>query len=405
MELTYSETYRALQTEVRTFLSKHGHLSPKPGGGRQKPSQKALDWQRLLLEHGYFARNIPKDYGGFGLPLDVPEHAIIAAEVSKANVYPGIMNQGISMLVPTLLEVGTKEQCAKWIEPTIRGEIIWCQGYSEPGSGSDLAAAKTKADVENGHFVINGQKIWTSSAHYSDMMFLLCRTEPDKPKHQGLSYLLVPMTATGIDVRPLVTMTGRATFNETFFTNVRVPIDQIVMGRGDGWHVANVTLKYERLLLGDANKLSSRLERIRELMGRTTLDGLCIMDIPEYRDRLLRLQGEVMASKYHGLRLLTEQARGEDSGIRRLIVKYNGTMIGYRLSSLAVDVLGAAGLAYDAMDEAADTDEATAWHIDNMYDIGLMIGGGSTNIQKNIIGERGLGLPREPKGVASPTRV
>ena len=402
MELAYSQHYRALQGEVRAFIAKYGHLSPKPGGGRQRPSQKALDWQRLLLEHGYFARNIPKEYGGFGLPLDVLELAVIAEEIAKGGVYPGIMNQGISMLVPTLLEVGTREQCARWIERTIRGEVIWCQGYSEPGSGSDLAAARTKADVADGHFVINGQKIWTSSAHYSDMMFLLCRTEPDQPKHKGLSYLLVPMKTPGIEVRPLVTMTGRATFNETFFTNVRVPTDQIVMGRGDGWHVANVTLKYERLLLGDANRLSARLARIRELMERTSLDGQRVMDIPEYRDRLLRLQGEVMASKYHGLRLLSEQARGEDSGLKRLIVKYSGTMLGYRLSSLAVDVLGAAGLAYEAKDEAAETDEATAWHIDNMYDIGLMIGGGSTNIQKNIIGERGLGLPREPN--AAPAR-
>ena len=397
MQLTYSEKYLALQGEVRAFIARHGHLSPKPGGGRQKPSPKVLAWQKLLLEHGYFARNIPKAYGGSGLPLDVLELAIIAEEISKANVYPGIMNQGISMLVPTLLEVGTEAQCAQWIGPTIRGEIIWCQGYSEPGSGSDLAAARTSAVVENGEFVINGQKIWTSSAHYADMMFLLCRTEPDKAKHAGLSYLLLPMAAPGIEVRPLVTMTGRATFNETFFTDVRVPVDQIVMGRGDGWHVANVTLKYERLLLGDANKLSSRFARVRELMERTTLDGQRILDIPEYRDRLLRLQGEVMASKYHGLRLLTEQARGEDSGLKRLIVKYNGTVIGYRLSSLAIDVLGAAGLDYDPGDEAAETDEATAWHIDNMYDIGLMIGGGSTNIQKNIIAERGLGLPREPK--------
>ena len=396
MQLTYSEKYLRLQGEVRAFIAKHGQLSPRPGGGRQKPSRKALAWQRLLLEHGYFARTIPKEYGGFGLSLDVLELAIIAEEMAKAGVSPGIMNQGISMLVPTLLEVGSKEQCGRWIAPTIRGEVIWCQGYSEPGSGSDLAAAKTSATVEDGHFVINGQKIWTSSAHYSDMMFLLCRTEPDKPKHQGLSYLLVDMATPGIEVRPLVTMTGRATFNETFFTNVRVPVDAIVMGRGDGWRAANVTLKYERLLLGDANRLSSRLERIRELMQRTSLDGQRVMDIAEYRDRLLRLQGEVLAAKYHGLRLLSEQARGEDSGLGRLIVKYHGTLLGYRLSCLAVDVLGAAGLAYDAGDEAAETDEATAWHIDNMYDIGLMIGGGSTNIQKNIIGERGLGLPREP---------
>jgi alkylation response protein AidB-like acyl-CoA dehydrogenase len=405
MDLTYSDKYRALQGEVRAFIAQHGHLSPKPGGGRQRPSPKALAWQSLLLERGYFARNIPREYGGFGLPLDVLELAVIAEEIARADVYPGIMNQGISMLVPTLLEVGTKDQCARWIAPTIRGDVIWCQGYSEPGSGSDLAAARTSAVVEDGHFVINGQKIWTSSAHYSDMMFLLCRTEPDRPKHAGLSYLLVPMTAPGIEVRPLVTMTGRATFNETFFTNVRVPVDQIVMGPGDGWHVANVTLKYERLLLGDANKLSTRLARIAELMQRTRLDGQRIMDIPEYRDRLLRLQGEVMAAKYHGLRLISEQARGEDSGLKRLIVKYHGTLLGYWLSSLAVDALGAAGLAYAAGDEAAETDEATAWHIDNMYDIGLMIGGGSTNIQKNIIAERGLGLPREPKTVAAPSQA
>jgi alkylation response protein AidB-like acyl-CoA dehydrogenase len=228
MELTYSNKYRTLQKEVRQFIAKHGQISPLPGGGRQKPSRKALEWQKLLLEHGYFARNIPREYGGFGLPLDVMELAVIAEEISKANVYPGIMNQGISMLVPTLLEVGTKEQCAKWIGPTIRGEVIWCQGYSEPGSGSDLAAAKTKAEVEGGHFVINGQKIWTSSAHYSDMMFLLCRTEQAKPKNQGLSYLLVQMTAPGIEVRPLVTMTGRAPSTKPSF-NVRVPVDQIVM--------------------------------------------------------------------------------------------------------------------------------------------------------------------------------
>jgi len=404
MQLTYSEKYRALQSEVRAFVARHGHLSPKPGGGRQKPSRRALDWQQLLLEQGYFARNIPKEYGGSGLPVDVLELAVIAEELAAAGVSPGIMNQGISMLVPTLLEVGSPEQCRRWIAPTIRGEIIWCQGYSEPGAGSDLASLQTRAEVVDGHFVVNGQKIWTSSAHYADMMFLLCRTEPDKPKHQGLSYLLVPMSAPGIEVRPLVTMTGRATFNETFFTDVRVPLDQIVMGRGDGWHVANVTLKYERLLLGDANKLASRLQRIRELMQRTVLDGRRVIDIPEYRDRLLRLQGDVMAAKYHGLRLLTEQARGEDSGLRRLIVKHHGTMLGYRLSALAVDVLGAAGLAYDPGDEAAETDEATAWHIDNMYDIGLMIGGGSTNIQKNIIAERGLGLPREPKAAPPPAR-
>lgn len=382
----------------------YGHLSPRSGGGRKRPDARALAWQKLLLERGYFARNIPREYGGFGLPVDIMELAIIADEFSNAGVSPGIMNQGISMLVPTLLEIGTKEQCSRWIGPTVRGEIIWCQGYSEPGSGSDLAAAKTVARVEDGQFVINGQKIWTSSAHYADMMFLLCRTEFDESKHDGLSYLLVPMSTPGIEVRPLVTMTGRAEFNETFFTDARVPTDQIVMGRGKGWHVANITLKYERMLLGDANKLAHRLARVVELMKKATLDDQRFIDIPEYRERLLKLQGEVMASKCHGLRLMSEQAKGEDSGVKRLIVKLNGTMIAYRLSSLAVDVLGAAGLPYEPMGEAVEDDEATTWQIDNMYDIGLIIGGGSSNIQKNIIGERGLGLPREPKSTATAAR-
>jgi len=176
-----------------------------------------------------------------------------------------------------------------------------------------------------------------------------------------------------------------------------VPVDQIVMGRGDGWLVANITLKFERLLLGDANKLQHRLEAIRRMMQEQRTDGSRLLDCAEWRDWLLRLQGEVMAARYHNLRLLTDQAEGVDSGLGRLIVKYHGTMLAHRLASLAVDVLGSAGLAYEPQGEAAEDDSSTTWHIDYMYDIGLIIGGGSSNIQKNIIGERGLGLPREPK--------
>ena len=181
MDLEYSDRHKALQQELREFAAKEGHRSPKSGGGRKRPDRKTLDWQALLLERGYFARTIPKEYGGYGAEPDVVEAAIIADEFNKAGLYPGIMNQGISMLVPTLLEVGREDQKKQWVETTIRGETIWCQGYSEPGSGSDLAAARTRADLDGDHFVVNGQKIWTSSAHYADMMFLLCRTEPDKP--------------------------------------------------------------------------------------------------------------------------------------------------------------------------------------------------------------------------------
>ncbi|MEZ5818080.1 MAG: acyl-CoA dehydrogenase family protein [Hyphomicrobiaceae bacterium] len=405
MDLSYSEKYRALQQEVRAFISANRAASPSAVGVRRKPDAKILAWQRLLVENGYAARTIPKTYGGFGAEPDVMEAAIIAEEFSRAGVASGIMSQGISMLVPTLLEVGTEEQRTRWIRPTILGETIWCQGYSEPGAGSDLANVQTKAVLDGNVFVVNGQKIWTSSAHYADWMFLLCRTEPDRPKHQGLSYLLLSMKTPGIEVRPLKTMTGKSTFNEVFFTDVRVPAHQIVMGRGDGWTVANITLKHERMMLGDANKFIHRVHRIRELMETTRIDGERLIDKPEWRDRLVRLQGEVMASKYHQMRLLTQAAKGDDAGLGRLVVKLYGTEMGYRLSGLAVDVYGAAGLAFDPHDdsEGGQDDAATAWHADHMYDLGLIIGGGSSQIQKNIISERGLGMPREPKTAATGT--
>jgi alkylation response protein AidB-like acyl-CoA dehydrogenase len=397
MDLTLSDKHRALQEAVCAFIRDHGHASPKLGGGRKRPDQKALDWQKLLVDHGYVARTIPREYGGFGAEPDVMEAAVIAAEFAAAGVYAGLTNQGISMLVPTLLEVGTDDQKKQWIEKTIRGDVIWCQGYSEPGAGSDLASLQTRSVLHDGEFVINGQKIWTSSAHYADMMFLLCRTEPDKPKHDGISYLLLSMRTPGIEVRPLRTMTGRAEFNEVFFTDVRVPETQIVLGRGKGWYVANVTLKHERSMIGDAGKLTQRLEQVIALMRSTEIDGTPLIAMAEYRDRLLRLQGEMLAWKAHSLRLLTEAAQGIDSGVKRMIIKYGGTVLGFRLASLAIDALGVTGLPFESAGEDAEDDDATTWNIDYMYDVGLMIGGGSNNIQKNIIAERGLDLPREPK--------
>ena len=397
MDLTLSEPYQALQAEIRDFIRVHGDKSPKVGGGRKRPDQKTLDWQKRLLEHGYVGRTIPAEYGGAGKHPDVMEAAVIASEFARASVYAGLTNQGISMLVPTLLEVGTDEQKREYVGPTIRGDMIWCQGYSEPGNGSDLANAQTKAELRDGNWIVNGQKIWTSSAHYADMMFLLCRTEPQASKHEGLSYLLLSMKSEGLDARPLKTMTGRSEFNEVFFTDVKVPETQIVLGRGKGWYVANVTLKHERLMIGDAGKMTARLEQLIKLLSTNEVDGVKLIQMPEYRDRLLRLQGEVIAWKAHNLRLLTEAAQGIESGVKRMIVKYGGTMLGFRLSSLAVDAFGDAGLTYETLGEDSEADDATTWNIDYMYDVGLMIGGGSNNIQKNIIGERGLDLPREPK--------
>ena len=228
MDLSYPEKYQVFRQEVIDFLNEYGHLAPTSDFRLFRPDKIWRDWQALLIERGYTARTVPKKYGGYGAEPDILAESIITEEFSRAGVSMGLDSQGTAMLVPTLLEVGTEEQKQKWIEGTIRGDIIWAQGYSEPSAGSDLASLKTNARVEDGNFIINGQKIWTSSAQFADMIFILVRTEPDAPKHKGISYLLMPMDSPGIEIRPLVTMTGDATFNEVFLTDVKLPEDQIV---------------------------------------------------------------------------------------------------------------------------------------------------------------------------------
>jgi alkylation response protein AidB-like acyl-CoA dehydrogenase len=306
----------------------------------------------------------------------------------------GLAGQGISMLVPTLLEAGSEEQKRQYIAPTLRGEIIWCQGYSEPGAGSDLAALQTRAVEDGDDFIINGQKIWTSTAQHADMMFCLVRTEGERPKHQGISYILFSMKTPGTEVRPLKTMTGHAEFNEVFFTNVRVPQENVVGGRGQGWFVANATLKHERGMLGDPNAANTRLKAIIDLMNEETADGRRLMDNAVLRDRLMQLQGRVLAMQFHGLRLLTAAATGDDVGLARLIVKLEGCELNHQLAAFAIDALGELGVLYH------DSPHLRAngfWQRSYMFDLGLIIGGGTAQIQKNIIAERGLGLPREPK--------
>ena len=185
MDLTLSDEHQALADEVAQFVARHGARAPKPHAGYQPPDERMLDWQALLVEHGYSARTVPREYGGFGAAPDVLEGAIIAEGFARAGVWQGFMNQGVRMVAPTLLEVGTEAQKRDYVRPTILGRMLWCQGYSEPGAGSDLASVQTRAVRDGDDYVINGQKIWTSFAHYAHMIYVLCRTEPERPKHAG----------------------------------------------------------------------------------------------------------------------------------------------------------------------------------------------------------------------------
>ncbi|MBV1907462.1 MAG: acyl-CoA dehydrogenase family protein [Pseudomonadales bacterium] len=394
MELTYGPEYDDFRAEVRNFCAVEGKRN-KFGAmkmGEARPNQLAVDWQGKLIEAGYTARTIPKEYGGFGAKPDIIKSLIISEEFVKTGTRGGIQNQGISMLVPTLIEVGTEEQRQKYIKPTINGEMIWAQGYSEPGSGSDLASLKTKAVVDGDMFVINGQKIWTSSAQFADMCFILVRTEPDEAKHHGISYLLMSMDDPGIDVRPLVTMTGEAFFNEMFLTDVKTPVTSIVGKRGEGWRIANVTLKYERGMIGGSGGSSTGIRGLADMMHTETLSGVRAIDLPVYRDRLLKLQGRALANKYHGLRLLSNDINKTGTAVEGLIIKLSATYLAHDIYALAVDVMGEFGTLYDDSIYKRQKD----WMKQYIGSFMGIIGGGTSQIQKNVISERGLGLPREP---------
>ncbi|MES2897559.1 MAG: acyl-CoA dehydrogenase family protein [Pseudomonadota bacterium] len=393
MDLKLTPEMEAFRDEVRGFLQAHKDRYA-PNAGDERPREAALEWQALLIDHGYAARTIPREYGGYGAEPDILKSRIITEEFTSAGAPRGFANQGISMLVPTLLEVGSEEQKKRWIAPTLRGEVVWCQGYSEPGAGSDLASLQTKATEDGDDFLISGSKIWTSTAAQADMIFCLVRTEPQAPKHDGISYLLFSMKTPGIEVRPLKTMTGSAEFNEVFFTDVRVPQSAVVGGRGRGWFVANATLKHERGMLGDPNATEARLHSLIELMKTETVDGVRLIDDPVMCDRLMQLQARVLSMKFNGLRLLTASMTGESAGMAGLVVKLQGCELNHQIAALAIDALGELGVLYE---DGPYLRSKGSWQRSYMFDLGLIIGGGTAQIQKNIISERGLGMPREPK--------
>ena len=403
MDLEYGPQYEDYKKEVQAFCDKYKGIqfsdtakipltSNNKSGG---PSMSRSDWQKTLIENGYFERSIPKEYGGFGGESDVIKSRIAATEFSNSGI-PGPMGgQGIDMLVPTLLELGTEEQKNKYIKPTLYGEMIWCQGYSEPNAGSDLASLQTKGELIDDQWVINGQKIWTSTAQYSQMMFCLVRTEPEASKHAGISYLLVPMDTPGLEIRPLVDMTLKAGFNEVFFTDVTIPGDNIVGNRGEGWAVANATLGHERGSLANPNATMNRLNMLIDRMKKETINGETLIENPIYRDRLLQLQGKVMAFQSHALRVLSAKLNpGQDVKVGKMIQKLIGTELRHELEGLGIDIMGELGTLYEDSPHLRD---GGSWQFTYMYFLGLIIGGGTSQIQKNIISERGLGLPREPK--------
>ena len=396
MDLTYTKEYLDFEKNVEEFCLNYKDINIVNNSAEgSKKSISRAEWQNLLIENGYFARAIPKEYGGFGGEPDILKSRIIATQFAKHKIPSPMGGQGIDMLVPTLLELGTEDQKKQYIKPTLEGSMIWCQGYSEPNAGSDLAALQTKGELIDGKWVINGQKIWTSTAQYAHMMFCLVRTEPEAAKHAGISYLLIPMDSPGIEVRPLVDMTLKAGFNEVFFNDVKIPEDNIVGKRGEGWAVANATLGHERGSLAPPDATMSRLNSLIELMKAETINGTSLLEHPIFRDRVMKIQAKVMASQSHSLRLLSAKLNpNQDVRIGKMIQKLVGTELRHELEGLAIDIMGEMGLLYEGSPYLRSHG---SWQFIYMYFLGLIIGGGTSQIQKNIIAERGLGLPKEPK--------
>jgi alkylation response protein AidB-like acyl-CoA dehydrogenase len=396
MDLTHTPEEEAFRQQVRRWLQKN---IPKRARderpmeyGDPKRIVQAKAWQRKLYEAGYVALGWPKEYGGQG--MDVMHQTIVNEEMVRARA-PGLIGMmGIQMVGPTLIAHGSEEQRRNHLRKILTAEDIWCQGYSEPGSGSDLASLRTRAELVGDEFVVNGQKVWTSNAQHADWMFCLVRTDPDAAKHAGISYLLIDMKTPGITVRPLLQMTGDPGFNEVFFEDVRVPRANLVGGLNNGWQVANATLAHERNMLGSTTRTQQSFLALLRLAQTQRRNGAPASKDPVVRQRLADIAMRVETMKLEAYRQLTAALRGTSPGIAASVSKLVTTELNHDLARTALEVMGSYG-PLDRKDPRAR--DRGLWPVDFMFSLGLIIGGGTSQIQKNIIAERGLGMPKEPR--------
>ena len=405
MDLSFGPEYDDFRADVVSFLANNADKAPK---GNDLRGEAAKDWQTLLIENGYTCRTIPKEYGGYGAQPDIIKSRIIAEEFSSARVNAGLGGQGISMLVPTLLEMGTQEQKEQFIRPTIHGEMLWCQGYSEPGAGSDLASLTTSAVLDGDEWVLNGQKIWTSSGHLANWIFVLGRTSPDEAKHQGITFFLCPMDQKGVEVRPIVNIAGHSHFNEVFFSDARVPRENVIGQVNGGWAVAMTLLGYERGFGATTTyfRYRAELDRLVEMAqdkGRTQDTGI--------RQRLAWCHSKVEIMRWLGQQVLTSFLNGEPPGPKSSIVKLNWSEYHRVVTELSLDILGSDAMlvegehGYAAGLGAADAgtpNTSSAWINSFLSARSGTIYAGTSQVQRNIIGERILGLPKEPRSDEGP---
>jgi alkylation response protein AidB-like acyl-CoA dehydrogenase len=376
MDLTLTPEEEAFRDEVRAWLDEN-HPGAEPEGEEAKFEFRRA-WQRKMHDAGWAGISWPKEYGGRGATLI--EQAIFSEEMARSKAPSPANVLGLVMGGPVVIAHGSEEQKERFLEPILSAEEIWCQGFSEPESGSDLASLKTKAVRDNGSWRVSGQKVWTTYAHEAKWCMLLARSDTDAPKHKGLTYFICDMEQDGVEVRPLRQITGEAEFNEIFFDGAHVDDENVIGGEGNGWMVAITTLMHERAGLGAASAISVRRD-LDELIEEINRRGLG--DDPVIRQRIAELKIGVEALRLGALRALTEQMKVGIPGPEGSIAKWEWATLNQKLTELAADVLGA-----EALQPGAE------WSYRLLRSRANSIEGGTTDVMKNIIAERVLGLPR-----------
>lgn len=395
MDLRYSEAEEAFRHELRTWLAEVlPEVGPPPADRTDVEARRAYDtaWQRMLYDAGYAGINWPREYGGRG--STPTEHLIFLEETERAGApYVGVNFVGLLHAGPTLIAEASDEQRARHLEPILRGDDVWCQGFSEPDAGSDLASLQTRAVRDGDDYVVTGRKIWTSFAQVADWCELLVRTDPDAPRHRGISWLIMPMDLPGIEVRPIETAVGAGEFSEVFLDEVRIPVANRVGAENDGWRVAMVTFSFERGTAFISELLGSMrlLADLAAVATRVTRRSATAADDVEIRRELGRLDAELDALWSLTRRNVSQAQRTGMVGPGGSVFKLAYADVRRRMADLAGRLLGRAGLALGETGGLSGLDHVE----ERLYTLTLSIAAGTSEIQRNIVGERVLGLPKE----------
>jgi alkylation response protein AidB-like acyl-CoA dehydrogenase len=394
MDLTFTPEQEAFRARVQNFL--RDNLPPGWGQAGFRPQGMTMteflkDWQRRLYDNGFLGMAWPKEYGGQG--ASQIEMAIYNEEVARVRA-PGPLNVlGISMAGPTIITYGSDEQKKRYLSKILDCEEIWCQGFSEPNSGSDVAAAKTRAELKGDEFIVNGQKVWTTLAHIADWCMLLVRTDPDAPKHRGLSYLLVDMKSPGVTVKPLRQMTGESEFNEVFLDDVRVPRANLLGGLNEGWRVATTTLMNERGTAALASVMRYRIvfNEIADLARSTMRNGAPATDDPNIRQQLAQFYVDLEMMRFTAYRTFSKILKGGNPGPEGSISKLAWSELNQRMQEFVMALEGPASQLVKGSPHAV---QGGRWQYHFLRSRANTIEAGTSEIQRNIIAERVLGLPK-----------